>query len=638
MAKNPTNGKTNKEIIRESDLSLLDNEAELNKKIDRWLEDSEPLFNEKRKNWKEAEKWFAGSQWKNEKQEYQSDTTINRIFPAIRNMVGMATDQRPKADILPAPADPDDIVEFDAGEVDPQTGQPVKSQISKSDINKMKAEKLRFLFDQRWEELHMSDTVNKSLYHTFIYDDAFWMPFWNYRDNDFDLELMRPEDVRVDDSGTDVDSARFVIFRPYKNRKWIEENYPEKLNQVKFGEDSQDKESKDRIRIDDTWTDYVRVIRAGKVILETMANPYFEFRTDEEQLEAWTQAGNDKKDFRPIRNYFRNPKKPLIMIPVCNIGKIYSESLMKQLIPVQKTLDKRKQQIDENANQMANGQWIYDVNFLDKEEAAALTNEPGLQIGIDGIEHIRKEAGIEMPGYVMQDLLHSQDTFDNIMGHHDISRGAKSKTQTATESSILSENDRVSIRSLVRNYEAALLDLYGWWLQMISLFYTEEKYIRVLGTNGAANYLSVTRFDVDDGVNIRIRPGSTLPQDRASIRQDAVQLSQLNMVDPLTLFELLDFPDPKKSVQRLMAWRQGFFPDATPQEIQQATQGNGAPPPNVRQYINFKDLPPEGQQQMAANVGIQLNQMQGREMSPEVMSQLDAALRAQGMPGGMAPA
>lgn len=633
------------EMVRKADISLLDDDKEINKKIDAWLKNSQTLFDTKKKHWKDNESWFKGEQWKNEKLEFQSDTVINRIFPAVRNMVGMATDQRPAADIMAAPADVGDMVTQpptpeemqqwqQAAMQAQQTGQqppqqPQGTQVSRAEINKLKADKLKQLLDQRWEDMNMQEFVGKSLYHTFIYDDAYWMPYWDFRDDDFSVELIRPEDVRIDTSGHSIAAARYVIFRPWKNKKWVEENYPEKLPFIKFGTGStaDDKEEDtERVRIDDVWTDYVRVIRIGQVVLEKMSNPLFEFRTEEEQLQAFQAAGNDPQGFRPRKNYFKNPRKPLIMLPVCNIGEVYSESLMDQLKPVQRSMDKRKQQIDENASQMANGQWVYDVNYLSKDEAAMLTAEPGLQIGIDGIDHIRKTGGEEMPGYIMRDLEHSQEIFDNIMGHHDISRGAKVMTQTATESSILSENDRVSVRSLIRNYEYSIQQLYEWWLQMISMFYTEDKYVRVLGQGGTQTFFTVNNTDVSDGINIKIRPGSTLPQDRASLRADVVQLSQMDMIDPLTMMETLGIPEPDKAVQRLMAWRQGFYPDTTPDEMQKIMQQRQEqsqtaaedPKANIKQTINFKDLPSTAQEQVLASIGI--------DMTPGVTSPVEKAL------------
>lgn len=640
-------------MIRKADLSLLDSDTELVRKINGWTKTAKPLHDQKIKHWAENEKWFRGEQWKNEKTEYQSDTVVNRIYPAIRNMVGMATDQRPKGDVLPAPADPDAKMQFPPspqqmmawqqaamqaqalGQQPPPPPQP--EEIPLSEVNKIKADKLHWLLDARWDELKMQEFVGKSFFHTFIYDDAYWMPFWNYRMDDFDVELVRPEDVLIDTSGHSIEAARFVIFQPWKNKKWIEENYPDKLPFIKFGDQSDpnkpesDADKNDeRVQIQDIWTDYVRVLKVGDVILDKMANPLFEFRTDEEQLADWTKAGNDPQQFKPRKNYFKVPRKPLIMVPVLNVGEVYSESLMDQLKPVQRTMDKRKQQIDENANQTANAQWVYDINYLDKDEAAMLTNEPGLQIGIDGIEHIKKIGGEEMPAYVMRDMMHSQEIFDNLVGQHDISRGAKTMTQTATESSILSENDRVSVRALIRNYEYAIQSLYEFWLQMISLFYTDDKYVRVMGEHATEVWFTVNRFDVSDGINVRIVPGSTLPQDRASIRSDAVQLTQVGLLDPLTLYEVLDFPDPAKATRRLMAWRQGLYPDTSPQEMQQIlmqraqAQGNGGQLV-PRQYINFKDVPPAVKEQMIAKAGMDMTpgqtspqeQMQQQQQQPQ---------------------
>jgi hypothetical protein len=529
------------------ELNLNDEESEMLIKVKAMISDAESSMADKIKHWKDNEKWFNGEQWKNERQEYQSDTVINRIFPAVRNMVGLATDSRPSVDILPAPAE----------------------TTEQADVNKQKAKKLSQLFEQRWDEIQMSVKGTKALYQAFIYDDAYLMPFWNYMDNDIDVEIINPKNLLVDPTATSVDDAQYVAVKADKNRKWIQDNYPDKVNSVKFGVSREvttgyDVQSgiKDQTTVYFVMTDEIRIVATKDTILEAGANPFYEFRDEQTQLQDWLKAGNGQESFVKLTNYFTRPQKPLIPIPTYNIGEFYSKSIMNQLKPVQKTIDKRKQQIDENANTTANPQWIYDTDVIESEKADLITNEPGLLIGVPGGPNsIKKEPGADMPSYVLSDLSHSETTFDNIMGHHDISRGSKSKTQTATEAGILSEADQTPVRLIVRNYEQSLVKMYQWWLQLASLFYTEDHYVRVWGISGVKDFVTVNRNDVSDGINIVIRPGSTLPTDKRTMRSDAVQLAQMGLIDPLSLYEILEFPDPVKSSIRLLNWKNGIISD-----------------------------------------------------------------------------
>ena len=537
MAEKTKDEEITENVTTSFDISLNDSEEELIRKTDGWIEDAESFMSSKIKHWEDNDRWFDGKQWDNEKQEYQSDTVINRIFPSIRNMVGLATDSRPKADLLPAPA----------------------ADLEQAGLNKEKAKRLSLLFDQRWDELQMSSLTTKALFQAFIYDDAFLMPFWNYQENDLDVEIINPKKLKVDPTATSVDDAQYLIVEATKNRKWIETNYPDKAKKVKYGASKSNQDSnstKDQVDVHFVLTDEIRIVRAGKVLLEKSPNPYYEFRDDETQRAEWEKEELDMEAFVPIRNYFRRPQKPIIPIPTYNVGEFFSRSIMNQLKPVQRTIDKRKQQIDENANTTANPQWVYDSDQLEEDKANLITNEPGLLIGISGGPAvIRKEPGADMPNYVMTDLAHSESTFDNIMGHHDISRGGQDKTQTATEAGILREADQTPVRLLVRNYEQSVLKLYQWWLQMVALFYTEEHYARVWGDKGVVDFVAINRNDVSDGINIVVRPGSTLPTDKKTMRADAVQLAQIGLLDPLTLYEVLELPDPQKTANRLVNWK-----------------------------------------------------------------------------------
>lgn len=580
-----------------SDLSLKENDKILNAKLDAMLEESEVVSKEKQAGWKDNLDFFNGDQWLGKKQEFESDTTVNRIFPAIRNMVGLATDSRPKAEILAAPSN------------DPKQAL----------ANVEKAKIIGYNLDQRWQELNMQMKSTKTLFQAFIYDDAFWQPMWNYIENDVDVDLVNPTEVRIDPTAygdNAVDKARYIIYRPRKNRKWIQDNYPEKLKEVVFGDSKKesnvfgktdssenDKQGqlKDSVQIDDFWTDEIRVLRAGKVILWKGPNPYFEFRSEEEQKQDWLAEGNTEENFQPVRNYFKRPRKPLIMINTYNIGELYSRSVMKQLKPLQVSLDKRKQQIDMNADLMANAQWIYDTGSMTEEEAAMLTNEPGLQIGVEDINKIRKEPGADMPQFIVRDIAHTEESFDNVMGHHDVSRGAKGSTMTATENQNLQEADQTPVRLLVRNYEGAVHELYGWWLQYMALFYTENHWVRAVGESGAQEFFSINQGDISDGVNIIIQPGSTLPKDKSTIKRQATEAAQLNLLDPVTYYEIMEFPDPKRSAQRLMNWQKGIISDE--EQPPPPPQDNG-PDERFISSMNYKDAPEDIRRQMEELAGL----------------------------------
>ena len=75
---------------------------------------------------------------------------------------------------------------------------------------------------------------------------------------------------------------------------------------------------------------------------------------------------------------------------------------------------------------------------------------------------------------------------------------------------------------------------------------------------------------------VSVREGSMIPKDPLLKRNEAVQLYQIGALDPITLFERLDFPNPTESAKRLFLWQnspQQLFPDVPIEQPLQPKQG-----------------------------------------------------------------
>ena len=108
----------------------------------------------------------------------------------------------------------------------------------------------------------------------------------------------------------------------------------------------------------------------------------------------------------------------------------------------------------------------------------------------------------------------------------------------------------------------------------MKLYYTEERKIRYFGPN-QLEVFSISSEDVEDGLEILVRSGSTLPKDEVSEADQAISLWQMGAVDPITLFEKLKFPNPLETTERLMKWKMGTL---IPVEQPIAPQGGGVAP------------------------------------------------------------
>jgi hypothetical protein len=104
----------------------------------------------------------------------------------------------------------------------------------------------------------------------------------------------------------------------------------------------------------------------------------------------------------------------------------------------------------------------------------------------------------------------------------------------------------------------------------MKLNYTETQLVKILGEEGAAEFVQLNQDDIENHIEIIVKSDNNLPMDEVSLRSEAVQLWQLGAISPETLFERLKFPEPRKEAEKVLAWKQGQLDMETQANIQQA--------------------------------------------------------------------
>jgi hypothetical protein len=113
-------------------------------------------------------------------------------------------------------------------------------------------------------------------------------------------------------------------------------------------------------------------------------------------------------------------------------------------------------------------------------------------------------------------------------------------------------------------------------------------------------------------VKISVKEGSLLPKDSTTIANQAIDLATAGKMSTLDLYKKLDYPNPEELAANV--WLEINAPEVlyekdprVAQVMQMRQDANKEPEKSPSQSISFKDLPPEGQVQMAAKVGIVLD-------------------------------
>lgn len=566
--------KVNPEYSEESmdDIDIKkDSDDVLSNKIDVRIAEAENAHKNKLDEIKEYVKMFAGDYdgvFGEDISKYKSRKVINKPFLTIRNLVGLSTDNPATCTVVAAKDMPQ---------------------------SKKKAQNIESCIEDRMLTIGFNDMIAACLFDTWIKSDSYMTWFWNYETKNIDAKPCLFEEIMLAPGAETIQEAEYLIYAPLKNKLWWKKNYPNYYDDIQF-ETAKDEEGiiettekghgrPNVARFIQYWENEFCVFKVkgkdGKdIILEKKLNPYFEFRSTDEQLMEWVGINNPEalqvskesgvgieevmapeelEQFKPILNFLNEPRKPFVQIPSIKLlGQKYSTSLMKQGKETFFSIIDKKRRIDDNLRG-CNVKIIVDQDVMSEEEAAAITDEP-LQVitvpfsssGGKPVYTVNTAEGFDI-NKIREDIFDDQQYVDDLFGHHEISRGA-GRANTLGQDKMNFTADQTPVRFQVRATERAIREVWEGWIQLIKMFYTEIHYIKKYGEQEGLKILELTRHDVEDGIEPILRPGSTMPRDKAGEGDLAVNLASSGLLDPYSMYVALEKQNPTELSNRLVNW------------------------------------------------------------------------------------
>ena len=417
---------------------------------------------------------------------------------------------------------------------------------------------------------------------------------WNIRDKEITFKAIRPQAIKIDPNATIIngeyqgewigeirkDTAETLIAQFPKKKEFISElvkgNLGTELNYTEW------------------WTDEALFWTLKGQVLDKMKNPHWNYAS---QSSVTDEMGNVSEQEVPGRNHFLHSKKPYVFLSIFNLGvaPFDETNLMHQNLKNQDLVSKRLSQIDINADNTNGGAVVSGTAFT-KEQAASVgdARRRGDTIWVpngDINAAYRMDVGPSLPAFVYQSL---QDYRQELRGNFGVQGSSPSGTKTERTvrgKQIQKQHDLDRIGGGVTVYvEQFASQVLNWFVQMMYVYYDEPHATTVLGKERAREYITLKSSDFIASLVVSIKDGSLLPKDPVSRREEALELWTAGALDPIALFEALDFPNPRESAKNMLIWNmvkagslppQVLFPDF-PQAPPPAPM-LGAPPGGVPQ-------------------------------------------------------
>lgn len=539
-------------------------------------------------------------------------------------------------------------------------------------------------FLKKYQDLNVKEQMRKGLRNLYFGRLIVLKPFWNKKKNDFDCITLDPRSIRVNRKSTNEENSEFIIEEITDNLVSVMALFPKKADEIMKQSGYLTIEdayiNNPEIRYKEAWIGNYVIWKYGTIILGSMKNPYWDWDgllvTPEEERELKELGGEQRRNAlstirmyqservqtssegsqvpgeglypdaqTELRSYYFNhfdvPRKPYIFATIFNNENtpVGQTDMIFQATPLQEGIDRRKQDIDENAS-LVNGQIKVDSSVMSKADAQKLRYEARGVIWGKGVNlGVTREMGNPLPAFVYEDMVDSRNEIDVIMAASSAFRGEREGQETKGGRLALIDQSYLNLNELVQVVDYCSSELFNWFYQLAKTRYTEHHYAKFMGNDNAVKTLSLIQDDMEDGAEVKVIPGKMLPEDRQFKYEQAHEDVKIGVLSPADYMEVAGYDSPDEKAKNSVKYRlnPGIAVGIPPEELAQLAPP--APPDLPSRSISYKDLPPDGQLQMAEQAGIHLHPeiLIGEKLAEQRKQKSEADLKAKGMEAKLSP-
>lgn len=587
-------------------------------KMEKWWNKSKSNRKDVDWNWFIYDLWVNGYHYAKWDRDTKTITTtvrdkgkpkvvVNKTFTTLRAVRNFALRNKPRGEVVPIEWEQEDIEEA-------------------QDIN-------RYL-DYIHEKLTLQHKLRASVWHALKYSVGYWQVIWDDQAEDgageIDIRVIDPFDLYWDPNARDEKEARYAILAVKRNIEELKNDDKYDTKEVEKIEDDRKLAAsslKSRLMKIDRQS-YGQDGNKGTVIVKECW--YKEWNKKEEKYEVKVGAMAGGRLIRKPEDTGLEDLPFFTLKSDVEPLKMYGTGWVKNLIPVNRLLNRLESQLAEYNDLMNRGKYVVDkgagVRVINNENGQIIERKRGYNVEQMRISPI--STGI------YQQISNANRYIEDIGGAHDASLGripAGAKSGRALEA--LQVGDSNNMSELVENIELFLEDVFEYAIGLASEKYQFARNIHPLTESGAREFMKV----IGEGASnqpeeatvlpkktlVDVKIGSWLAETMQARREVLKELYQLQAIDRQTLlqgYEIGNIADILKRTKEQASQEQA-------QQISGATLQQGLE--QGMEGEQQQQVPP-GQQAIAAVRSIINGQVPSIEgpVPPEFISELDRLLQS----------
>lgn len=453
--------------------------------------------------------------------------TVNRIKPVVRTEVSRMTTQEATAEVVPASSEEADILAAEAAEA---VLQSVRGRLNLQRVLRESAWWCSVTgigyVKVHWDKSYEAEDSNGQV----VYGDHCYTS-------------VSPFNVMVPDLLVqDIEDQPYVLNVFTKSLEWVRLRYPEV-----FGKD------------------YKPTVISSNEIMETQ---YLNTKSSQANsatpdscliIEAWIKPGAT-----PLLEHgglvtmvddivvnavdtglpYKHGQFPFAKMESIQSGSFYPTSVIEDLIPIQRELNRTRSQMVEARNLMSRPGFFYRTGSMDPNK---VTSSTGQYIDIrPGAEFPQPIPLPQMPGYVEKMQEDALRDIEDISGQHQVSKGnAPSGVTAGTAIQFLQEADNSYMATTHASVEDCVQKIAFQTVGLAVEYWDSERLVKYVGKDGAISAKYLKGADLKTGTDIRIEGGSSLPTSKAGRIALFMDLMNRGFLPPQDGLELMKLPSMK---------------------------------------------------------------------------------------------
>lgn len=224
---------------------------------------------------------------------------------------------------------------------------------------------------------------------------------------------------------------------------------------------------------------------------------------------------NALPQLKPTNYPYRHGMFPFLKFSHIPAGRFYACSIIEDLIPIQRELNKTRSQIVEVKNLTAKPMMMYTQGAINPK---LLVSKPGLLVAVrPGFEPPVYLTQPDLPSYVLQEVEQLKLDMNESSSQFEVTRGsAPPGVEAASAIAYLQEENDSILHETISSIEEGIKGVGRQCLSLAQQFWSQEKILEIVSKNAATDAQIFKTGDLKGFTDVRVEPGSIAPISRAA--------------------------------------------------------------------------------------------------------------------------